>query len=183
MKKTGWAGFAVLLVLGGLLGISPAFTLAQDPGRTITPKALTGEAAPDLTLATPAEVPMIPPLSGNVVVIIQLASAPLADVGRQALREGLPLPQMLDRIRDERIVLEQEHQLLIDLLTAPPYNARLVATTLLVSNTLAVEVDARWIDTIRTLPGVLTVRPERQGQLDLPPQQPGRPPGFGPRLN
>jgi hypothetical protein len=184
MRKTGWVWFAALLVLGGLLSVTPTFSTAQGPGRTITPKAFTEDEAPDLTLVTPAaEVTMIPPLTGTVIVMVQLASSPLAEVGRQALREGLTLPEVLDRMRDERAALQNEQQTLVDRLTAPPYNARLVATTLLVSNTVVVEVDAQWIDAIRTLPGVLTARPERPGQLDPSMHEPGRPPGFGPHLD
>lgn len=186
MRKMILAGLGFLFFVGAssLSGFAPPST-AQGPFfRTVTPKAFIPGDVPHPVPLTPLPGGMSNhPAEGPVMVIVQLDTEPLAAVGEQAIQAGLPLPEVLAQMRDQRARVQDQQRQLIEILTASPYNARLIGTTFITSNTVIIEVDASLIDQIRGLPGVTGVRPDRIGQLDSLPQAPVRPPGFGPRLN
>jgi hypothetical protein len=185
MKITVCALFVCILLASGLFSLSPRVSMAQGVVQhTITPKAFLEDEPPDLLILTPMrEETLSYPSTGLVTVIIQLDSAPLAVSIQQVMAENLPHLQFLGEIRARSTQIRQQQQELIGLLMAPPYNARLIGTTYITSNTIIVEIDVTLIDQINTLSGVASVKPDRIGQLDESVSPPGRPPHFGPKLD
>lgn len=181
MKKMACMIGVVVLGLVLVGGFSPTQTKAQGP--TPNPKAGPGrESLPGLLVTpVPQEENMIFPAEGRITVIIQLESAPLGEATLDAAGEELSSADFLARINAERAQLRQQQNSLIGVLTAPPYNGRVIGTTLLASNTIILEVDASLIQQIQALPGVAAVRPERIGTLD--DSSPSVGPSFGPHLD
>lgn len=186
----------VLRLLGcGLLGLLLAATmLLARPGRTaaqgrppgtVTPRAMPDGGPPGEFPVTPgpAESPLLAP-EGPTTVIIELDAEPVAAVIAATFGETGSIAAAAEAGRSQRTVIRQRQADLIAVLTAPPFEARLIGTTDLASVTVIVVVDASLIEPIEALPGVRRARPERTGTLDGPSvRPPGVRPGFGPTLH
>lgn len=193
----GWMSkLAALSITVLLLGISsgvlsmqpPQVTILAAPQPTVPPKLDLKGADPDqFTMPShisPPDAPFPGPvLTGPTVAIIQLNTPPLVTTFQQALRDTPALSEALVIVRAAQADINSTRQTLIARLTAPPFNARLISTTSIVTNTIIVEVDASLLPQIGALPGVQAVRAERTGQLDDPPQQAPGGPSFGPVLH
>lgn len=129
---------------------------------------------PQVTPPAPEQTP-----EGPVMVMIQLTAPALLQTLPDIMDEAPTVEAGLDMLRTERARLESIQQALIAQLTAPPYNARILATTVLLSNTIIVEVDAQMIAQIQQLPEVARVRRDRIGQLHTSPPDGGSPPPIG----
>lgn len=123
------------------------------------------------------------------MVIVQLDAPPLVEVFQQAYQATNSLSDALAAMRSEQKAHNTLRQTVIAQLTAPPFNARMISATSIVSNTLIIDVDASLIPQITALPGVLAARIDRTGQLHDSTQSPNQPnspiqpPGFGPVLD
>lgn len=193
----GWMSrLAALVIAALLLGISsvvlsmqpPQVTVLAAPQPTVPPKLdLKGADPGSFTMPShisPPDAPFPGPvLTGPTVAIIQLTTPPLVTAFQQALRDTPSLSETLAMVRAAQANMNSIRQALIAQLTVPPFNARLISTTSIVTNTIIVEVDASLLPQIGTLPGVLTVRAERTGQLDDSSHQPPGGPSFGPVLH
>lgn len=177
----------LLIVVLCLLGTAVTGTIlsAEEPLQPPRP------TRPDRTpggLELPAQPAQpTPPASfgpGLTQVTLQLQAAPLAAIFQRALRDGRTLPEALQAVRLHRAEAERARQALIAILVAPPFNARIIGSTMLASHTLIVEVDAALIPQIRALPGVLAVHRDQIVPLDgdSAPAPPGGP-SLGPVLN
>lgn len=122
--------------------------------------------------------------TGPATVIIQLAHPPLTITFQQTLQTTGSVEQAVLAVRNRRLQIDNAQQTLIERLTAPPFNARFVSATAVVSNTVIVVVDASFIPEIQELPGVVAVRRDRIATLDdtNPPPPPGEP-SLGPVLD
>lgn len=187
---------AALVIVVLLLGISstvlsmqpPQVTVLAAPQPTVPPKLdLKGANPGQFTMPSqtnPPDAPFPGPvLTGPTVAIVQLHAPPLATTFQQALRDTPSLNEALAIVRAAQANMNSTKQALIAQLTAPPFNARLISTTSIVTSTIIVEVDASLLPQIGALPGVQAVRAERTGQLDNPSHQPPGGPGFGPVLH
>ncbi len=171
-----------------LWSVAPKSTHAA-PHLVPSPKFVPGGSPPQTFQLTPQFVAPPPGAPGDVpigptTVIIQLVHPPLVVTFQQTLQDTGSVEQAILAVRDQRSQIDNAHQVLIEQLIAPPFNARYITATVLVTNTVIVEVDASFIPQIRELPGVIAVRRDRVATLDEtdPPSALGEP-GLGPVLD
>lgn len=177
---------ATLCLLG--MAFTGAILRAEDPLQPPRPARPTpGDRTPggfDLPAPLPAVTPPAQLGPGLVQVTIQLELPPLGAVMQAALQSSSTLPEALQIVREHRAQAERARQALIAILVAPPYHARILGSTVIVSHTLIVELDSALIPQVRALPGVRAVRPDRIVPLDggAAPAPPGGP-SLGPVLH
>ncbi len=168
----------VVFVMAGYPGEARAFQPAT-PARPLRP---VGPPPGPLVLPPPPGVTASAPLAipeGPAVIVIQLAQPSLLEAVPGVMQDAATVEEGLDLLRTERARLFASQQALIVQLTAPPYHARILGTTILLSNTIIVEVDALLIPQIQQLPNVARVRIDRIGQLHTQPPGDGTPPPLG----
>ncbi len=197
MNKIAALGVIVVFLVVGSIALSTIMIpVSAQAAPQSTPPAkpnvhgggLPANVSPQIS--APQTDPSIPLLEGQAMVIVQLDALPLAAIFQQAYQETNSYGDAMEAMRSGRKTLNDFRQSLIAQLTAPPFNARIISATSIVSNTLIIEVDASLIPQISALPGVLSARTDRIGQLSRESQSPGQPnvpdlrqPGFGPVLD
>lgn len=195
-KIAALIGIVVFLMVGSVALSTIVMPVSAQAAPQSTPPAkpnfrgggLPANVAPQPS--APQTDPSIPFSEGQAMVIVQLDTPPLAAIFQQAYQETNSLSDAMEAMRAERKTLDAFRQSLIAQLIAPPFSARIISTTSIVSNTLIIEVDTSLIPQISDLPGVLSARTDRIGQLDNGSHSPGQPnvpdlrqPGFGPVLD
>ncbi len=150
MKNAPMIMLGLLIISAVLLwSIAPKSTHAA-PRLGPSPKFVPGDRPPQTFQLTPQFVAPPPGAPGNVPVglttlIIQLAHPPLAVIFQQTMQDTGSIEQAVLTVRDQRSQINNAHQVLIEQLIAPPFNARYITATVLVTNTVIVEVDASFM--------------------------------------
>lgn len=168
------AGLVLLAAVSGILcpgsvGATQGPTPTPIPG--VTKPAVPWQAGPFTLPAAEGGFTVGPrdsalPRTGLVEVAVELSDPPAA--------RAYALAQTLLRLPDDaarRLAAQYAQRLdtaqraLLATLIAPPINATVLGRTQWTLNSILVRVDAAQLDAIRSLPGVIAVRPLRIGHL------------------
>src|SRR5256712_2522068 len=151
---------AVLGALGLVLAV-PAATYAQQ---VPVPDVSALVAPSDITAATHARIsPLLLKAKGQVNVWVQMQTSPLALAAAQAKESGLPLTRGAQRAHLSQ--LDYERDALAR--TAASLGGRELAGVSKAHNALVFSIPATSLSALAAQPGVLTVRPVIDYQLDL----------------
>src|SRR3989454_1434242 len=151
---------AVLGALGLVLAV-PAATYAQQvPAPDVSALAVPA----DIAASTDARIsPLLLKAKGQVNVWVQMQTSPLAAAAAKAKESGLPLTRGAQRAHLSQLDYEQDTLAR----TAASLGGRELARVSKAHNALAFSIPATSLSALAAQPGVLTVRPVIDYQLDL----------------
>src|SRR3989442_3560183 len=151
---------AVLGALGRVLAVPAAEYAQQVPVPDVSAVA----APREITAATDARIsPLLLKAKGQVNVWVQMQTSPLAAAAAKAKESGLPLTRGAQRAHLSQ--LDYEHDELSR--TAASLGGRELARVSKAHNAVAFSIPAANLSALAAHPGVLTVRPVIDYQLDL----------------
>jgi len=151
---------AVLGALGLALAVPAAAYAQQVPAPDVSALAVPR----DVTAGTDARIsPLLLKAKGQVNVWVQMQTSPLAAAAAKAKESGLPLTRGAQRAHLSQ--LDDEHDELSR--TAASLGGRELARVSKAHNAVAFSIPAGSLSALAAQPGVLTVRPVIDYQLDL----------------
>lgn len=177
------SGTSLVLAVGGLCtALSSAQALAPDDGAArgrLMPTASLVPQRPGGRLPSGGDpvVPgggIAPPREGlapgqRAQVIVELVDPPVAlTLSLLQAMPWLPGAPVDDSVTRQREQVQAAQQALLAILTAPPFQATVIARIQLAMNAVVIEVDAGYVAQIQQLPGVKSVRIARIGTMSQP---------------